>query len=262
MKKAPAKLPHLFLRKGTYIYRRSIPPGLRKLAGQSEFKVSLKTDLWNYAIVRYAEIHSEVNAKLEQLYEGKPLHRKNPTSLAAARRIATSFNLPYKSLRELIETNSPDEMMVRLNLHEKNGSNGGDTFHALFGTLENEVSLDDVLAFHEDDKRAELVGLSDREKRKKLNPVRLAVRRFNEFHVTSDYKAITRPIALAYKSHLTDLVTSGVIKPGTANKQMMHVRKIISFYNEQHALDLPNPFGKLNLHELKESRLAYSVEFV
>jgi integrase len=258
------KLPYLYEHAGRYIYRRVIPSELRRLAGGlTQFKHAFRTSDVKTAVIRYGDANSEIEAKLEQLREGKPLSKRKPPAVKELRKITGEMGLPYLSADQLIQQSSIAAITDRMNEWQKAGKPAGPTLDALFGSAPNTVTMDDVLAFYEEHTRERLSGLSDREISKKRSPVKLAVRRFNEFaDGPTDILALSRKKALDFRSHLVKHIEAGRMIGGTVNKQLTHVRKLINFYIDQNGLELANPFANVSVVEDDESRLPFTVQFV
>jgi hypothetical protein len=215
---------YLYLRGSTYVYRRVIPPELRSLAGGlSEFKESLRTDESTTAVIRYGDVHTQVEAKLDQLRNGKPLTSRDPLPATQLREIAKShLGLPYRSIDEQIQQPSISEMMTKIAVWEKAGRPSNHLRDAIFGTVAEAVTLNQILAYYERHTRDELVGLNSRAIAKKQNPVRLAVRRFEEFAGAGvDIPQMSRTLANEFRSYLTDQIEAGDMIASTANKQII-----------------------------------------
>ncbi|UXT20025.1 site-specific integrase [Agrobacterium tumefaciens] len=256
---------YLYLRgDGNFVYRRPIPEQLRLLAGRkSEFKESLRTRDPVKATVRYGELHSKYENILEQLKNGIPFSSRKMPSLAELKDKAKEFNLPYKSADDLMEKADMRSMMTRLAKWEALGRPTGVEMSALFGSLPDLVSIQNVLEFYEEHTRVDMIGKTKREASKSQSPVKAAVKRFRDF-VGSDIplEEIKRSTANEYKSHLIGIVEKGKLTAESANKTIMHLRKIITFYIENMDLEMSNPFAGIRLKGKKNSRPVFSLEFI
>ncbi len=249
---------------GNYLYRRRIPAQYQKLAGGlSEFKASLKCKTHNQVIEKYGQLHAHYERLMGRLKVGKSINSTEIESLENLKSISANLSIQYRSKEQLIQENDLATFTQRLIIANKQQSPDPTSIQALFGMAANEPCLDDVLDFYNENTRDTLIGKNPREISKKLAPVQLAVERANEFFGKgTPLTQITKQLALSYRSHLVDHVQAGKMQSATANKQIMHVRKIIRFYLEQNGLKQDNPFNKIHLKEEKAARPAYSIEFL
>lgn len=235
--------PYLYIRgNGNYLYRRAIPAEHQRLAGgRTEFKESLRTRSHNVAVVRYGETHSKYEAIFEQLRNGIALKDQKVSSVEELKARAASLGLAYRSAEEQMSKPDMKDLARRLGTWTQLGKPSGVEMDAIFGTLPNDTTLRQALAFHEEQNRTELIGLTPREASKKLTPVRAAIERFITF-ADGDLplRSINRTTANAYRSHLIQQIEAGSIQANTANKLLMHVRKVISFYIQNMDEDFSN----------------------
>ena len=257
--------PYLYIRgNGNYLYRRAIPAEHQRLAGgRTEFKESLRTRNHNVAVVRYGETHSKYEAIFEQLRNGIALKDQKASSVEELKARAASLGLAYRSAEEQMSKPDMKDLARRLGTWNQLGKPSGVEMDAIFGTLPNDTTLRQALAFHEEQNRTELIGLTPREASKKLTPVRAAIERFITFAEGDlPLRSINRATANAYRSHLIRQIEAGSIQANTANKLLMHVRKVISFYIQNMDEDFSNPFAGIRLKEEKSARPAYTVAFI
>lgn len=248
---------------GNYLYRRRIPAQYKELAGGlSEFKASLKCKNHNQVIEKYGQLHAHYEKLLDRLKAGKSINSTEIESLESLKSISANLGIQYRSKEQLIQESDLAAFAERLIIASKQQNPDPISIQALFGMAANEPTLNDVLDFYNEHTRDKLIGLNPREVSKKKAPVLLAVNRANNFFKSIPFTQITKKLANAYQSHLIDWVEAGDMKGGTANKQIMHLRKIITFYLEKNDLKHDNPFNKIYLTEEKGSRPAYSIEFL
>lgn len=255
---------YLFVRgDGNYLYRRRIPAQYRVLAeGKLEFKASLKCKNHHQVIEKYGQIHAYYEGLMDRLKAGKSINSIEIEPLSTLKAKAAQVGIQYKPMDELIKANDPSLLFSRINLGE-GLINDEVALQSLFGMAPELPTLNDVLAFYEENTRDQLIGKNTREISKKKAPVQLAVKRANDFFgEDKPLSQITKQLALSYRSHMVDLVQTEELKAGTANKQIMHLRKIIRFYLEQNDLKQDNPFNKISLQEEKAARPAYSIQFL
>lgn len=249
---------------GNFLYRRRIPAQYKGLAGGlSEFKASLKCKNHNQVIEKYGQIHTHFESLMDRFKAGKSLSSIEIEPVAALKAKASNLGVPYKSAQNLIKDDDISQFLERLKLADNLPPSDEIGLQALFGAAPDEPTLNDVWDFYQEHTRDQLIGLSKREIAKRTTPVKLAVSRANDFLGTDKFLSqITRQDALSYKSYWVDIVEGGEKSAATANKNIMHVRKIIDFYLEQNGLRQTNPFSKINLKEEKGTRPAYTIQFL
>jgi len=256
---------YLFVRgDGNFVYRRAIPAESRVLAGgRSEFKESLRTRKHTNAIARYGELQAKYESIFEQLQKGIALKDQKALSVEELKARVKSYGLSYKP----VDTHKaqPDirDMATRLGKWTELGEPSGIEMDAIFGSLSDDITVKNALAFYEEQNRSDLIGLTSREASKKLTPVRSAIDRFVAFAKRDiPLKDINRATANSYRSHLIEQIEVGSIQANTANKLLMHVRKVITFYIDNMDADYPNSFAGIRLKEEKAARPAFTVGFI
>jgi len=264
-----AKIPgfrarYLFVQgEGNFVYRRIIPKRYRELAGRAQFKEALHTRDPGVAKIRYAELDEKFEAKLQLLHQGKSWDEPVSYGLNRLRDMTAQHRIPYKSAAELVEAADLADLAERIAAFDK-AADKDLGLQAFFGGQPNDTKLSELVPFYEEQTRDELIGLNPREINKKRQPVQLAMKRLIQFLGDIPVSKLTKSSASSYLSHLIDKVTSDPkFKAGTANKQLVHVRKVIALYNERNGIDRPNPFEKLSLKTRdKGKRPSYSIEFL
>lgn len=256
---------YLYIRgDGNYVYRRPIPPGYRILAGgRREFKESLRTRKHTDAIARYGETNAKYEVIFDQLRNGIALKDQKAPTVEELKAKVSSYGLAYRS-RDAHKTRpSLRDIAARIGKWTELGQPVGMEMDAIFGSLPDETTIKQALAFYEEQNRDGLIGLTSREVSKKLTPVRGAIDRFVVFAKQDiALKDINRAMANEYRSHLIEQVVAGSIESSTANKLLMHVRKVITFYIDNMGADYSNPFVGIRLKEEKAARPAFTTAFV
>lgn len=249
---------------GNFTYRRRFPSKYKILVnGQLEFKVSLNTKNANQAIEKYGQIHAHFENLMNRLKAGKSLSSTEIEPIDVLKAKASELGIQYKSSQDLIKDDDISQFLERLKLADNLPPSDEIGLQALFGAAPDEPTLNDAWDFYQEHTRDELIGLSEREISKKKTPKLLAVKRANNFLGANKLLSqITRQDALSYKSYWVNRVEDGEISAATANKNIMHVRQIVSFYLEQNDLKQTNPFSKISLKEEKGTRPAYTIQFL
>lgn len=256
---------YLYMRgDGNYVYRRVIPADYQILAnGKREFKESLRTRKHTDAIARYGETNAKYEVIFDQLKNGIALKDQREPSVDELKAWAKSHRVSYKSVDAHMAKPNERDIAARIGKWVEAGQPTDMAMDAIFGSSPDETTIKKALEFYEEQNRGDLIGLTSREKSKKLTPVRGAVDRFVAFAKRDiSLKAINRAMANEYRSHLIDLIEAGSIQANTANKLLMQVRKVITFYIENMDEDFSNPFASIRVKEEKAKRPAFTVAFI
>ena len=249
---------------GNYLYRRPIPHAYRPLAGgRFEFKESLRVKNPAQIPARYGELHAKYDAIFEQFRDGIALADQKTPDLSILKLKAADYKLPYKSVDEQIAEADMGDFQKRMGVWIARGQPEDAGMDAIFGSRPNDTTLKQVLEFYEEQTRSELIGLSKREINKRRNPPRLAIDRFIAFMGHDPVASkITRAKAQEYRSHLIGHIENGEMNAGTANKQIMHIRKVLTHYIDSMGLDFSNPFAGVRFKEEQKTRPAFTVPFI
>lgn len=255
---------YLFERgKGNFLYRRRFPDRYHALTnGKTEFKLSLRCKNTLDVIEAYGRAHSHFEALIKKFEAGKSLEQQDLLEANILKPKASEFRLAYKTPEELVSVDM-SELYKRLLLLSQQRLDDPISVQAILGGRADEPDLHRVLEFYEDTTREDYIGKHERQISRKKRPVRLAVQKFIEFmgHDRSIFQ-IARQDVIRYRSHLVNIVSSGTRSSTTANKDLMHIRKIISHYIEQNDLELKNPFARIRLKETKGKHPAFSIKYL
>ena len=248
---------------GNFLYRRRFPDKYKALTnGKLEFKSALRCKNTSDVIEAYSRAHSHFEALIKKLKAGKSLEQQDLLEASMLKSKASEFGLAYKTPDELASLDM-SELYKRLLLLSEQQLDDPISVQAILGGRADEPELHKVLEFYEDTTREEYIGKHERQISRKKGPIRLAVQKFIEFmgHDRSILQ-ITRQDVNRYKSHLVEFVSKGTRSSNTANKDLMHIRKIISHYIEQNDLEIKNPFAGIRLKEKKRKHPAFSIEYL
>ncbi|WP_309589164.1 phage integrase SAM-like domain-containing protein [Rhizobium rhizogenes] len=118
--------------------------------------------------------------------------------------------------------------MTHLAKWEALGRLTGVEMSAIFGSRPDLMTIQNFLEFYEEHTRVDMIGKTKRWASKSQSAVKAAV--FRDF-IGSDIplEEIKRSTANEYKSHLIGIVEKGKHTAESANKTIMHLRKIITF---------------------------------
>lgn len=262
MRKVSADIPYLYEHNGVYVYRRVIPPYLRK-AGNShrEIKSSLRTRSRNEALRLYAEADVAAEQRLKLLENGGSTKESLPfeahEAQAASRghelidlsKVVAKPGLLFKTASEWRKTKSKDPVL----------------FKSFFNASERDTLLSKLVELYEvrDDYRHK--KRNDNKQRKHINPRKLAVKTLiDHLGVDKLVSELTREDAKSFHGYLKERINDGQIVENTANKYLMHIRTLISGFYKQHDIDEKTVFDKLSFEEDDDesNTSVYSIEFI
>ena len=233
------------------------------LAGRSEFKEFLKTTDSKAALIRYVDAHERAEQLYTSLLMGEVPSRSIHRPVARLKELSQTFGLDYRPATELIKDDNLDEILKRYSVWAKAGKPKGPEFDAIFGETDDPVKLSDALAYHEEHTRDQFTGIDPRARQKKRNPVRLAIKEFQNFSGGDiDIAKVDRSAAVQYRSHLIGRIENSEIKSDTANKLIGGLKKIYATNIEKRGINLSNPFVDLRIIGEVGSRPALSIEFI
>lgn len=261
MNKYSPDIPHLYVRGKSFIFRLVIPIHLRGLAGKSEFKISLKTKDFSLALKKYGEVEPYYQSQLEKLRNGESLLDASDLSYQELVKLASINGHTYKPLEQLFE--NPAEFMETTATWKKSGSPKGAEFQSYFSTTLDTIKLSGLVAFYEQDQVHVLTPLNDRERSKKINPLRNAVKNFIEFlGKDNELKSLTRKHARGFHTELKNRIADEKIEANTASKYITHLRVLIKTYNDAHDFEAETVFDGLNFKASDNKRPPFSIDFL
>lgn len=248
---------------GNFLYRRRIPGKYHALTdGKHEFKATLNCKNPSEVVMAYSKVHAHFEDQLSKLKAGKSLKHKDLLEANILKPKASELGLAYKTSDELISAEM-SELYNRMLLLNEQKLDDPVAVQAILGGRADEPNLNKVLEFYEETTREEHIGKHDRQIAVKKGPVKLAVQKFIEFlGQDRSIMQINRQDVIRYRSHLVNFVSKGTRSSNTANKDLMHVRKIISHYIEQNDLEIKNPFAGIRLKEVKSKQPAFSIKYL
>lgn len=238
-----------------------IPAHLRKLAGRSEFKHSLKTKDFTIALEKYRGVDKYYQQQLEKLRAGENLTQTKETTHAELVELAKLKGHEFHPLSDLLD--NPNKFMETVNKWKKAGSPHGQEIKPYFADVSPSIKLSELVEFYERDKIHVLTALTKRERDKKLNPLKNAVNQLLAF-LGQDLtvQSLTREQARGFHRNLKTRIASEEIAANTASKYITHLRVLIKTYNDAHDIEDDTVFAKLNFMAQDKSRPPFSVEFL
>lgn len=233
------KMKYLSERNGVLRYRRAYPPDVQHVLGK-EYVVSFKTRDRAAAMPRYAE-HDRLFEMQVALARSQS---DNSTETLKVREIAQ--NVGFLQLPDKLDNIRVPELVQivgqNLDIFWKLPKSGT-ALAALAQTVSATLSIDEVFAEYQRIERDKLRKKTNREKKKFLAPIKLAIKEFKELVGDVDILKLKKKTVLGFKDKLTTEVAVGKITAGTANKKVMHLRKIFEVVRENIYPELENPFS-------------------
>lgn len=256
---------YLYARNGVWHYRRRVPADLAHLDPRGEIRCTTKMrdETEAEAVAR------RINEKLEAFWQALSSGKAAPQDEAleryeAAVRLARTLGVSYRAAADLA-AGDLSELVHRVELlSAKNLTTSRSAVAAVLGGAPRlHVTMSRLFAVYEEHARDRLRGKSEDQVRKWCNPRRRAVA--NALAVIGDKPlgALTRDDGLDFRAWWLDRVEDEGLEPGSANKDLGHLAKMVDALNEAWRLGLQNPFSGLRLAgDRHNPRVAYAPEFV
>ncbi|MFD1790900.1 DUF6538 domain-containing protein [Ochrobactrum teleogrylli] len=266
MKRVSKDIPYLYLRGGTYVFRRYVPPEYRVLAKRPEFKKTLETKDYDEALARYARYKKKVDADFERLKRNMSLDDDKPFDFYADEALTFGRrNIDLQTLRE-----NPVELQNRLKQFNAKNSADPDVFLTYINASAGKVRMSELVGVYEEEQAIALSTRSKRERSVHLNALKNAAKKFEE-HLNADkfLEDVTRADAKSFHKMLTARVlsqdTSGKnkkITENTASKYITHLRVLINEYYKKYDIEKDTVFAGLTFGKKTNKRPKIPVEFI
>ncbi|KQV30601.1 hypothetical protein ASC97_20575 [Rhizobium sp. Root1203] len=244
---------YLFVRNGTYYYRRVFPAPVRERYSTGAYVVSLGTQSLEIALIHRAE-H---NRKFEALLEGDNELNLSP-AFEKLTAVASRLDFAYRPIDFSVKPIDPralfEELLPGLEALVKLANPSKYEIAAVAGIAKQTLTFAAAFEIYSDLSKDRWMSYSTRERDKKVRPIEEAVADFMMFMPVHDVLTLTKKEAYRYRDRLIAQVTSGIIKPETANRKIMRLRSILSRVFEVHHPNLSNPFVGVKIAELEPSK--------
>ncbi|MFW7358312.1 MAG: DUF6538 domain-containing protein [Brucella sp.] len=242
----------LYLRNNTYYYRRSIPEGLRVLAGKREYFLSLRTSDIDNAFQQLISVRKHISELIQSMWDGNFDQSRHATS--DIRRITSFVDVAeHHAANSQIATKLPELAKAVLVNPQAAGSE----------VNRDKTPIAELLRVYLDANAYLLRSDNAREYARKIKPLENALRKLDEFIDFDCFiEDITPDIAISFRRYLRDIVTKGDITDNTANKYLIHLRKLFRTYYEENNIIRDTPFKNVNLKEERRQRVPMTVGFI
>ena len=259
MHKAKLGLKYLYIRKNVYIYRRPIPSRFHILADQTEFKSSLKTRIENTALQAYADADEYYDSLFDRMAKGESVKSALSYDLYAAK--ARSQGRTLSDFAEL--SANPPALLHAHSAFQRTKKNNPDTFNSFFNASANDICISRLVEVYEQREAYRLQPLNENERRKRLNPRKRAIAAFIE-HLGEDrpISEITKSDVDAFYERLNQKIAQQKIVCNTANKYLIHLRTMLSGYQEKCGKSKATHFDGLHFKGQARSGDAYDINFI
>lgn len=184
--------------------------------------------------------------------------------LAAAREIAQTKGFAYRPVKSLIEA-PVEEILDRVDaIPTRRGRPDRKVAAALLGTVPDPgLRLSAALESFWDLTRDEMRGKSEDQVRRARNPVIKAVRNFIEVVGDKPIAEISRDDMLDFRQWWSERLETEELTANSANKDLVHIGKVLRRVNELKRLGLDLPLGGLSFKEDDaDRRPPFSTEWI
>ncbi|MCS4096109.1 DUF6538 domain-containing protein [Rhizobium sp. BK176] len=244
---------YLLKREGTYYYRRVFPKSMKHRFATNAYVVSLNTKSLDIALLKRAEQNQiflgliEADDNLSSAVEYK--------KLAA---VAERLNFEYRAANLTTTMIDPRTIFGQLrpgiDALSKLVNPSKFEVAAVAGIAKQTLTFQDAFETYKELSKDKWMSLSQRERYKKIRPMEEAVNDFTSFMPGHDVLALAKSDTYRYRDALISRVGKGLLKPETANRKIMQLRKIVQKIFEVNHPDLRNPFDKVRIAENETGR--------
>ncbi len=249
---------HLVLRNGNWSLRRRVPVVFADVETRREIWVSLHTDSRNVARTKAQQVWQELVAHWQALLDGKSEDAQ--VRYLAATRIAEQKGFLYSSIEDLLK-GPTQEILERLDaISAPDGVPNMAEASALLGIVEApKVTLSQALEIFWELSRDQTLGKSPDQIRRWQNPVIKAVNNFISVIGDKAIDEISRVDMLGFRSWWVERIENEGLSQNSANKDLIHLGKVLRTVNELKQLGIDLPLSGLSLKEKKhQTRPAFS----
>jgi integrase len=256
---------HLFQRKGVWYFRRRVPTDLAELDPRTDVTRSTRARSHAAAVIVAEKINAELEALWRALRDGSSRPGHDPAAdFETAVRLARSLGVQYRPAGDLL-TGDLAEIVRRISLLEENRLLASKPASAAtLGTAKKpSILISQLFEKFEEHGRDRLIGKSEDQIRKWRNPRIRAVKNFVDVAGDKAIEVVTRDDGLDFRAWWLDRVFEEDYDPGSANKDLGHLKTMFQELEQAWRLKLENPFAGLRISgERHNKRTAYPEKFV
>jgi integrase len=255
---------HLFQRNGIWYFRRRVPADLAELDPRVEVTRSTRTRNYASAAIVAQKINSELETFWQALRLNGPARANSVSEFEQAVKVARALGVPYRPAAEIAGGDFAEIVRRLALLEQKQLKDSRPAAVAVFGVVKPPgILISELFERYEEHARDKLRGKSEDQIRKWRNPRLRAISNLIEVVGDKALDEITRDDTLNFRAWWLDRVTVEEYDPGSANKDLGHLRVMFKELERTLRLKLENPFGDLRIAgEQHNKRTAYPEQFV
>lgn len=252
------------LKRGSHFYfLRRVPLQFRKYDSRERIRIALKTNDPVIAHRRAQVLNTAIEKYWQSLIAQKKSHATSNWEDAIG--YVKAYGYSYKSIDELVNKESTEEILNRLSVLE-NSQAHKNKVEALVGlNICNDVKLCEVEDLFFELSKEQVIGKSQDAVRKWKNPRKRALKNFQVVTaIDKTIGSIVRKDILNFKEFWRDKITDEYLDPDTGNKDFMHLKEILTLVAVSREIPF-NPsllFADIKFKGHKESRLPFEPAFV
>ncbi len=222
----PMKAPRPFLRNGVYYLKRRVPARYAPIDGRQFVLMSLHTDSATEAQTKATAAWNEMIGAWEARLAGADADADK--RLAAAKELAARRGYTYLPAAEVARLPTPELVDRILAVLRKSGEIDPVEAEALLGGAKAPpMRVARILDAYWPISRDKEAGKSMDQVRRWRNPRKKAIDLFLQVNGDMNLDAIATSHLQAVKAHLVDRMVEGDLRPGSVNKDMIHLIHIL-----------------------------------
>lgn len=239
-----------------------MPAKLRKIAGKREFIISLKTDKYETAILKYSSVINDIKYLMSTMIDGT--YQKAEHDFSHFSKMAVSNGRTLECYSEtVIKPEKLVSLALQLQKAQESGKLSEHNIQSFINIKDATIKLSELPDVYIEAKKLELKTRNKREYSRAIDPLKNACKLLINFLKTDKLlKDITKSDARSFHKELTQSAYQGVIATNTANKYLTHIRVLIDTYHNHNDLDKENVFRGLRLPEIQGKRPAFDIKFI
>nr|WP_309504076.1 tyrosine-type recombinase/integrase [uncultured Roseovarius sp.] len=233
--------------KNLYLYRR-VPKKYEGVEPRRFVWLSLRTDSMTEAQRKESTAWEQMLAGWEAMLAGDTTDAEQ--RFQAARALAEARGFRYMPVADVAKLPTRD-LLARIDaIPMRKGAPDSREAAALLGTAkEPEITVSRALEIYWDLVRDQTIGKSEDQLRKWRNPRKKAVRTFIDVIGDKAISEITGDDMLDFRDWWLDRIEHEGLKPSSANKDLIHLGKVLKTVNKMKRLSLVLPLSDLSFKE-------------
>lgn len=244
-------------------FKRRIPKRYQNFYGNKKFvQVALKTTDQSVAIQRSSILNSELEKNWKKLSSNNNFNKDHEFQRAIE--IAQAYDFSYKPAEEIAK----DDLYRIINrvkaIKEEEIVDSEKVGAILGGYGRPSISLrelwEDYFAFT----RPDLIGKSENQLRKWINPRLKAVNNFIEICGDISVDKITRDRILEFRAWWVERLLDEGMKPNSPNKDLMHLKSLLSYAQDNKGadFDVNSLFARVHFRETESEKKPFETDFI